>query len=376
MEKRINPEKLKEARISRGLTKKALADRTGISRQMISNYELGKTNPGSKNLLSIIKVLDFPFTYFTTESKTFYEGTTFFRSQSAATKKSRDMQSIRLKFQKEIYDFLSQYVNFPKLRLPSMLTKSIYNITDKDIEDKVKELRNLWEISTDSPVTNLIKIAESNGIIIVESTMSDDTLDAVSEWIEDRPFIMLTDNNESAVRRRFNVAHEIGHIILHGDVESIHDYTAKDLKRVIERQANYFASCLLLPEEGFVNSLLSTRLGFYVELKKYWKVSIQAMIMRTEQLDLINEDQKLYLFKQIASRKWKKVEPLDDTIRIEIPTVYNKVFNLIVSNNLLSKQAIISSLKLPTDELEKSFNIKIRDESTMTEPTVRLRLIK
>ncbi|EFK80026.1 hypothetical protein HMPREF9269_0485, partial [Ligilactobacillus salivarius ACS-116-V-Col5a] len=251
-----------------------------------------------------------------------------------------------------------------------------YNITDKDIEDKVKELRNLWEISTDSPVTNLIKIAESNGIIIVESTMSDDTLDAVSEWIEDRPFIMLTDNNESAVRRRFNVAHEIGHIILHGDVESIHDYTAKDLKRVIERQANYFASCLLLPEEGFVNSLLSTRLGFYIELKKYWKVSIQAMIMRTEQLDLINEDQKLYLFKQIALKKWKKVEPLDDTIRIEIPTVYNKVFNLIVSNNLLSKQAIISSLKLPTDELEKSFNIKIRDESTMTEPTVRLRLIK
>ena len=106
MEKRINPEKLKEARISRGLTKKALADMTGISRQMISNYELGKTNPGSKNLLSIIKVLDFPFTYFTAESKTFYEGTTFFRSQSAATKKSRDMQSIRLKFQKEIYDFL------------------------------------------------------------------------------------------------------------------------------------------------------------------------------------------------------------------------------------------------------------------------------
>ena len=42
----------------------------------------------------------------------------------------------------------------------------------------------------------------------------------------------------------------------------------------------------------------------------------------------------------------------------------------------MSKQAIISSLKLPTDELEKSFNIKIRDESTMTEPTVRLRLIK
>ena len=36
--------------------------------------------------------------------------------------------------------------------------------------------------------------------------MSDDKLDAVSEWIEDRPYIMLTDNGESAVRRRFNIA--------------------------------------------------------------------------------------------------------------------------------------------------------------------------
>ena len=46
---------------------------------------------------------------------------------------------------------------------------------------------------------------------------------------------MLTDNAESAVRRRFNVAHEIGHILLHGDIESIHDYTSQELKNIIDR---------------------------------------------------------------------------------------------------------------------------------------------
>lgn len=79
MEQRIfNPSKLTKARIARGLTKKDLAERTGISRQMISNYELGKTQPGANNLMTIVAELDFPYNYFTSESKSFYEGATFF----------------------------------------------------------------------------------------------------------------------------------------------------------------------------------------------------------------------------------------------------------------------------------------------------------
>ena len=362
MEQRaFNPSKLTKARVARGLTKKELAERTGISRQMISNYELGKTQPGANKLMAIIAELNFPYNYFTSEPKRFYEGATFFRSQSAATKRARDMQAVRVEFQKEIYDFLSQYVNFPKLTLPDVLMKNIREITNKDIENKAQELRELWGLGKDLPVSNLIESAEVNGIIVVESNMSDDKLDAVSEWIEDRPFIMLTDNAESAVRRRFNVAHEIGHILLHGDIESIHEYTSQELKNIIEKQANYFASCLLLPENGFLKSLLSTNLEFYIELKKHWKVSIQAMIMRTYQLELINDDQKLYLFKKIAHNKWKKHEPLDGDLVIEKPSLYRKVFDLIVNNDILQKNELISYLSLPKDELEKSLDISISD---------------
>ncbi|MBW7797524.1 XRE family transcriptional regulator [Streptococcus thermophilus] len=372
----FNPSKLKKARIARGLTKKELADRTGISRQMVSNYELGKTQPGATNLLSLVAELDFPYSYFTSETRGFYEGATFFRSQSASTKRARDMQAVRLEFQKEIYDLLSRYVNFPELSLPEVLMKSIYEITDEDIEQKALELRELWGLGKELPIANLIESAEIHGIIVVESNMSDETLDAVSEWIEDRPFIMLTDNGESAVRRRFNIAHELGHILLHGDVESIHDYTSKELKNIIEKQANYFASCLLLPERAFLKSLLSTSLDFYVELKKYWKVSIQAMIMRTYQLELINDDQKLYLFKKIAFNKWKKKEPLDDELIPEKPSLYRKVFELIVSNDILQKNELISYLSLPKDELEKSLDISIDKEELPRHQQPLLRVVK
>ncbi|AND80022.1 helix-turn-helix domain-containing protein [Streptococcus pantholopis] len=373
---RFNPSKLKKARIARGLTKKELAERTGISRQMVSNYELGKTQPGATNLLAIVSELNFPYNYFTSENKGFYEGATFFRSQSAATKRTRDMQAVRLEFQKEIYDFLSRYVNFPKLTLPETLMKNIYDITNEDIENKAAELRKCWGLGENLPIANLIESAEVHGVIVVESTMSDDTLDAVSEWIEDRPFIMLTDNGESAVRRRFNVAHELGHILLHGDVESIHDYTPQELKNVIEKQAHYFASCLLLPEKGFLDSLLSTNLDFYIELKKRWKVSIQAMVMRTFQLELISEDQRLYLFRRIAYNKWKKKEPLDDEMSVEKPSLYRKVFELIVNNDILQKNEILSYLSLPQDELEKSLDVSIATDETIVQKAPTLRIIK
>lgn len=372
----FNPSKLTKARIARGLTKKELAEKTGISRQMISNYELGKTQPGANNLLAIVSELDFPYNYFTSESKSFYEGATFFRSQSAATKRARDMQSVRLEFQKEIYDLLSRYVNFPQLTLPDILMKNVHDITETDIENKAKELRDLWGLGKDLPISNLIETAEIHGVIVVEANMSDDKLDAVSEWIEDRPFVMLTDNGESAVRRRFNVAHELGHILLHGDIESIHDYTSKELKNIIEKQANYFASCLLLPENGFLKSLLSTNLDFYIELKKYWKVSIQAMILRTYQLELINDDQKLYLFKKIAYNKWKKHEPLDDDLVSEKPSLYRKVFELIVNNDILQKNELISYLSLPKDELEKSLDIFIDTHELPPRQGPVLRIVK
>ena len=196
----------------------------------------------------------------------------------------------------------------------------------------------------------------------------------VSEFIEDKPYIMLTDNGESSVRRRFNVAHELGHIILHNGVESIHDYTYSEQKNIIEYQANLFASSFLMPDDAFKKTLVSVSLEFYIDLKKYWKTSIQSMIYKTSKLDLISEDQKLYLNKKISWNKWRKVEPLDDVLVIEKPELFNTIFNMIVDNGVVDKNDLVHSFNLPKDELEKIFNMKFNDVPKMEIP--KLRLIK
>ncbi len=372
----FNPKQLTSARVSRGLTMKELAEKTEISRQMISNYESGKTVPKAENLLKIINVLNFPKGFFSNDLSELHSGAIFFRSQTAATKKIRDMQKEKLNYLFNTYSKLSEFVNFPKVNLPELIEKDVHEITEEDIILKAEELREIWGLDQVSPINNMIQLLEKNGVIISEANMSDEKLDAVSRWMIDRPCIMLTSNNESSVRRRFNIAHELGHIILHNSVESIHDYSSNDLKNVIESQANQFASHFLLPSRAFEESLLSTSLEFYVELKKYWKVSIQAMIFKTYTLGLITDDQRLYLNKKISWNKWRKKEPLDDVITIEQPTLLKNVYKMIVDNDVVTPNELNQSFYLPKDELIKIFNEDIFIHQNNKSEIPKLRLIK
>lgn len=373
----FNPKKMKIARMARGMTMKELAEKANVSRQMVSYYESGKTTPSASSVIKLINALDFPSEFFSSEDKAIPGGATFFRSQSAATKKKRVMQETRVEFVKSVYDTLSNYVNFPALEIPGTLDKDIENITDEDIKAMANELREVWGIGSTKPIHNLIEYAEVNGFVISEANMSDDKLDAVSKWFEDRPFILLTSNNESAVRRNFNIAHEIGHLLLHESIEDMDNYSPNVLKNVIEKQANLFASHLLLPDKAFSESLISTNIDFYVELKKQWNVSIQAMVYKTAYLGLINDDQKLYLNKKISWNKWRKKEPYDNSIPIEKPTLLSKVYSMIIDNGVVNSSDLFHQLKLPADELSVILGIPIEELlSSKDKPVPNLRLIK
>lgn len=75
----------------------------------------------------------------------------------------------------EVYKVLATYVNFPKVCLPELIEKSIYEITEEEIVKKAEELRKIWGLDLISPVPNLIQLAEQNGVIISEANMSINT---------------------------------------------------------------------------------------------------------------------------------------------------------------------------------------------------------
>lgn len=82
-------------------------------------------------------------------------------------------------------------------------------------------------------------LVEKSGIFIFEKAIGEE-IDVYSLWTNsDRPFIILGNMKRSSVRRNFDIAHELGHLLLHYKVE----FTNLDTKehKNIENEANLFA---------------------------------------------------------------------------------------------------------------------------------------
>lgn len=103
--------------------------------------------------------------------------------------------------------------------------------------------------------------------------------------------------------------------------------------------------------------ILPNNLDFYIELKKKWKVSISAMIVRAYQLKAINYNQYQYLMRQISKKGWRTKEPLDDVIQVTKPTVLRKAVDVIKSNGVLTgdqfmQQLSKNNVSMNKDEVE------------------------
>src|SRR5699024_381834 len=74
---------------------------------------------------------------------------------------------------------------------------------------------------------NLLFLLEKSGAFIFEKELGE-KIDAYSLWSEDdRAYIVLGNIKKSAVRRNFDLAHELGHLLMHYKVE----FTMQDKKR-------------------------------------------------------------------------------------------------------------------------------------------------
>ena len=62
-EKKVIPYRIKQARVSRGLSMVELSELVSVSKQAISQYEMGKNAPSKLILNSIASVLKYPVSF-------------------------------------------------------------------------------------------------------------------------------------------------------------------------------------------------------------------------------------------------------------------------------------------------------------------------
>lgn len=341
--RRLIPARLLEARLAKRLNQTELADLVGVKRQSISAYENDAKKPDPETMAAIAKALEQPISFFTRgELPTFgWSGALFFRKKGPDTNRRNAACDVYSKWLSELAYTFDPLVNYPPVQLPYYEPASGGRYSEEEIERIAEETREHFGLGL-GPISNVVRLLESKGIIISRVEIPGESIEAFSFWNGNRPFVFLASDKGSAVRSRFDAAHELFHLCAHRWVtnEDIEDPASL---KAIEKEADRFAAAFLLPRKSFPNEIYSPRLLAFVDLKHRWKVAIQAMIYRCKDLGIFDERQITNLYKEISRKKWRTKEPLDgpEGLPLEQPLLLRKVAEL-----------VIEAGKYPTDELK------------------------
>lgn len=374
VQKKFNGERLKNARLFRGLTLTELAFQTEISKQSLSLYENNRNVPDHLKVRQLSVTLSFPYDFFFQEDKSAAKTeTTYFRSLASATKKDRTAQSIKLEYVAKMYEVLLNYIDFPGIKLPEVVFNGYDDIFECESEHSVKEIegiakhtRDFWRLG-DSPIKDLQLTLEENGIIVTGFGTNENKIDAFSQRTivqkNDIFLIAVALGEKPEGRIRFDMAHELGHILMHPWSEDLDSIPIDEFK-ARERQANMFASAFLLPRESFGKDVqaYSTDLKYYQFLKNKWKVSMQAMVYRTHQLGIISDNQYQYMMRQFSKNGWRTREPDDVPLQLG-DNVLQGAIELLIEQCIFSPKDILDVFKsqgvtLYSGDIEELLHLK------------------
>lgn len=358
-------ERLTEAREARSImTKSALADLLGVSVNAVSQYENNICKPRHEMVSQMAKQLRVKEAFFFRPVVNNPSNPIFWRSRHAATKASRVVAERRFGWAKSVTEYLKTYLDFPELIMP--IRKDIgvpldpKGLSDDEIENIARRCREFWGLGT-MPIPNMTVLLENNGLVITYGDLESSKLDAfsnVSEYDLSSFHIFLGTDRSSAVRSRFDAAHELGHLILHAHLSKkyLDDKEKTKKHSLVEHQAHRFASAFLMPADSFRNDVWMTALEALLSLKERWKVSVGAMIKRCDDLGMIDENHARRLWISY-NRRWKNAEPLDAKILFETPQLMRRCFDVLIESNVKTKAQILHDLPYTQRDIETLMNL-------------------
>ena len=347
----LDPDRISLARERLGLTGKELAERIGKSPSAVSQFEHGVIQPDLETFVGISKALRVPPSFFTSRTTApprIPLDTCHFRARRSVSQRDR-RRSVRLgELLMELAHTLEKEgVVFPENQVEAH-TKSATSM--EEVEEAASQLRQDWGMGF-GPIPNMIQLLESKGVFVIPIYESCEKVDAFSTRYIDRPCVMLA-LSKTASRARFDAAHELGHLILHGDDVEPGNGEA-------ERQANRFAAAFLAPREGFLEECPKRwSLSAFKESKFRWKLSIQALVRRAYDLGRISRSSYTRAFRQLSKAGMRKDE--GEEWPMEKPTLVEQSLDLLKDRVTLNRLA--SEVGIYAQELEDLLGGSVSDE--------------
>ena len=347
-------ERLTEVREARGFNQTELAGLVGVKRASISHYERNQRSPDGDLITRLCHILSVPEAFFFTKAESTSGDTVFYRSLASATKTDRMRAVRRYGWLKKVTSYLRGFVRFPSVNLPAYnVAGRVTDLQGDEIGVYAARTREFWGLGK-GPISDVMLLLENNGVIVSKAVFSTRNMDAYSslDAASATPYVIIAYDKNSAVRSRFDMAHELGHLVLHRELD--HRVVGNPVHhKAIESQANAFAAEFLMPSDSFAADLRVISLDALKGLKRRWGVSVGAMLHRLPDLGWVTAEQSARFWMNYSRRGWRSGEPLDDEIEPESPRLLSRGFNLLVEKQVREPADMLSELCMAPDDVSE-----------------------
>jgi Zn-dependent peptidase ImmA (M78 family) len=342
--------RLKQLRLAKGLSLESLAEAMGgiVTKQALSKYERDKAMPTIKVMKKLASSLNVKPAFLLTAPE-YNISFAAYRAKSKLTKKSQEsIQNLvaysleeRLKLQELIAQ--DQEISIP-----------INNFVVKNIEDcdiAADKMRIAWNLGSGS-LDSIVNILEDHFVHVIEIESEDafDGLSATALTIDGQisAAAVVTRKHISGGRQRLNLTHELGHLVL--DVDPGVDE---------EKAAFRFASAFLAPADNLINKIGVRRSHITLDelllYKKIYGMSLQAILYRLKDLEIINSSTYKNWCIKINQMGFRKTEPAE--LEYEEPQWLKRSVYRALVEGLISKGEAESLLNKPVD-IDQSVELK------------------
>lgn len=296
-------ERLKRARDAAGLSMAKLGNMVGVSANMIKKYEHNLSTPSSGVVVRLSASLG-------VRSEFFFRTATVNLSPPKFRKRARTSQKLLKKIEADVVDqaerwfeLMNLWPHFPleRFAVPEAVPAEIRSIDQA--EAVADALRAGWELGI-GPIPSVIDVLESHGILVLVVDVDGD-FDGLQATVQDLPVVVVS-SRWSGDRQRFTLTHELGHLLLDGDIDSGIDP---------ERLCHRFAGALLLPREAAAERIGPSRRSLEPQelfaLKQEYGLSMAAIVYRAADLGIISQATRREIFIEFGRRGWRTREPGD-----------------------------------------------------------------
>lgn len=303
----LDPIRIRMAREAAGLSKVELARTLDVTPRTIANWE--EDGAPAFQISPLASALDVMPSFLSVLPGSpaigdLSEQQVWFRSLRRSTMKQRRSAMGHGRFALLFFQWIEDHFRLPACDLPYEDTISM------SPEQAATTLRADWGYG-ENPLPSMMSLVEAHGIRLFSLPPIGKVVDAFSFVFNDTPYIAV-DVQKTAERIRFDIAHEIGHLVMHTAAvsENRGADSMQEVWRDFEGEAHSFASNLLMPAQrvkGIVPN--HATVPQLLEAKKYFRVSAMAMTRRAHDLGRLSDWEYRSACSELTARGYRTAEP-------------------------------------------------------------------